>query len=453
MKRRNRRIIFASFAILFLVVAPLIVFYSMGWRFSWEEKRFIRPGMFYCKTAPRATRVFLDNKKSEKTDVLFGSLLMENISPGNHTFTIEKKDYHPWKKTLEIRKGKVTEAKNIVLIPKNPKFELISKNIENSFFSSRGQQTIMVESGEEQWTLKLVEADKNLKSHLIKKEDISEKNVDLIFLKITPDGKSAFLKAAVAGEINYFLLDISPLPASLEQLDLSGPLNVYFHPKEPSRIFYIKENELSELGQKKSLKGVITASLEGDNIYFLNEEGFVIKTDYAFQSQEKISDSPLPIKQETKYSINKTGSYISLMEGGNFYLLDLEEEKEFKKISENVKRIEISPDNKKIAYFNESEIWVIFLEDIGDQPQRKRGQVQFLSRFSEEVKDVFWYTSHYLIFNTGDKIKVSEIDNRDKINSSDLAEFKEVEIFWYQGINKLCLLSKGNFFCSGPLIL
>lgn len=408
--------------------------------------------MFYCKTAPRATRVFLDNKKSERTDLFFGSLLMENIAPGDHTFTIKKENYHPWKKKLKIKKGEVTEAKNVVLIPESPTFQLISKNIENSFFSSRGQQTIMVESEEEQWALKLVEADKNLKSHLIRKEDISEKNVDLISLKITPEGKNAFLKAAVAGEISYFLLDISPLPASLEQLELSGSLDVYFHPEKSSRIFYIKEGELLELGQEKSLRGVITASLKKDNIYFLNEEGFVIKTDYTFQPQEKITASPLSVKQETKYSINKTGSHISLMEGNNFYLLDLEKEKEFKKISENVKKIKISPDNKKIAYFNESEIWVIFLEDIRDQPRRERGQVQFLSRFSEEVKDVFWYTSHYLIFNTGNKIKISEIDNRDKINSSDLAEFQEVEIFWYQGVNKLCLLSKGSFFCSEPLM-
>ncbi len=451
MKKRTRRIIFAFFVILFLTVAPLLVFYSMGWRFNWEEKKFTKPGMFYCKTAPRTTNVFLDNKRKGRTDIFFGSLLIENIAPGGHTFKVARSGYHSWEKSLEIKKGELTEAKNIVLIPENPEFRLISKNIRKSFFSTQNQKTIITELEEEQWSLKLIEADKNLKSHLVAEKNLSKEGADLISLKITPDGKNAFLKAGIQGEIRYFVLNISSLPASLEEIELSGAAEVYFHPEESSRIFYLRENELSEMGQKRSLKEVAAVSLEKDGIYLLDQEGFLLKSDYSLSSQEKITNEPFLIKKETKYTIEKVNSHIALLEGKSFYLLKPGENR-FEKIAEEVEGIRVSPDSKKISYFSESEIGIIFLESIAGQPKREKGEIQFFSRFSRKIGNVFWYTPHYLIFNSGDKIKVSEIDNRNGMNSVDLAEFPEPEIFWYQEIGKLCLLSRENFFCSDSLI-
>ena len=450
MKKGTRRIVFTSFSVVFLIVAPLIVFYSMGWRFSWEEKKFIRPGMFYCRTLPKATTVLLEGRDSKKTDPFFGSLLIENISPGKQKFTVQKQGYHSWEKSLGIKKGEVTEAKNIVLVPQEPKFELISKNIEGSFSATRGQETILLESEDKGWSLKLLEADKNLKSHLLSKEKISTKEVDLISLQISPDGKRSIIKAGIGEGVKYFLLEFSSLPASLEELNLPGPLNVYFHPQDGSRIFFLKEKELKELGRQDSLGKVIAPLLEEDSIYFLHQEAFLAKIGYDFQFQEKIA--PFPLKQETKYQIKKAGSFIFLKEGLKLYSLDLEGESQFEKVSENIKGVKASPDGKKITFYNDSELWVFFLEDIAEQPKRERGEIQFISRFSEELGSVSWYTSHHLIFNSGARIKVSEIDARDKINSSDLAYFSSPEIFWYQNIGKLCVLSEGNLFCSEPLI-
>jgi hypothetical protein len=90
------------------------------------------------------------------------------------------------------------------------------------------------------------------------------------------------------------------------------------------------------------------------------------------------------------------------------------------------------------------------LEKQYDQPEKEANEQLFLTRFSEKIDSLFWYTNYYLIFNLGDKIKIIEIDERDKINIYDLAEFKDPEIFWAN--KKLYILSEQNLYASDELI-
>ena len=83
-----------------------------------------------------------------------------------------------------------------------------------------------------------------------------------------------------------------------------------------------------------------------------------------------------------------------------------------------------------------------------EQEEKKVGEEIFLTRFSEKIGEVFWLTSHYLIFNTGSKIKIAEIDDRDKINIVDLVEFPDPKIFWNQNNKKLYILSEKNLYTS-----
>ena len=92
------------------------------------------------------------------------------------------------------------------------------------------------------------------------------------------------------------------------------------------------------------------------------------------------------------------------------------------------------------------------MEQIYDQPQRHVGEKVFLTRFSEKIDEVFWYTNHYLVFNVGNRIKIVEIDDRDKINIVDFTEFKEPKTFWNQSNKKLYILSEEILYTSKKLV-
>lgn len=134
--------------------------------------------------------------------------------------------------------------------------------------------------------------------------------------------------------------------------------------------------------------------------------------------------------------------------------------KSFEKFFEPVKALKISPDSKKLAYFSDSEIWLLFLQNKQDSPQKKAGDKVFLTRLSEKIENVFWLNSDYLIFNAGDKIKIAEIDDRDGINIIDLAEISKImpagnektsEVFWNLADEKLYLFGN-NVYVSEKLL-
>jgi len=179
MTHKTRTILFLILLILFLIAAPLIVFYCLGWRFDWQAKRPYQPGVFSIKAWPKNCQVFIDNQEKKKTDFFFGSALIENLPPKKYDLEIKKEGSHSWIKRLEVKKGEVTEAKNIVLISENPNFKEITKKIKDFFFSPDEKKIILKEeelvSNETVWSLKLFEIDKNVKSHLINERDISKK--------------------------------------------------------------------------------------------------------------------------------------------------------------------------------------------------------------------------------------------------------------------------------------
>lgn len=489
MTRRTRKILFLFLLILFLIAAPLTVFYSLGWRFDWKTKKVIQPGVFYFKVWPKNVQIYLDNELKEKTDFFFGSVLVENLLSKKYDVEIKKQGFHTWEKTLEIRKREVTEAKNIVLIPENPNFTIITKEVKNFFFSPNGKKIILKQEIEE-WALKLFEIDKNVKSHLINERDISKEKVhpvrdsenggetqtrsisngvQLFDLKFSPNSKKVLLEVGVKEKLIYYLLEIDKVPALLTSLDFLNldVEKVYFHPKNHQKLLVLKAGTLSEvdlIDKKISppvLENVITCSILNEGIYYLDASGFLFKTDLSFNQEERLNIIAFPLKEETKYEITISNSRILLEENDILYIFD-GNKKSFQKLFEPVKNFKFSPDSQKLVYFNDYEIWVLFLEKKYDQPQKEAGEQLFITRFSEKIDEVFWYTNHYLIFNTGDKIKIVEIDDRDRINivdlsshqnsgSEGLAEFKKPEIFWNQNNKKLYILSEESFYSSEKL--
>jgi len=470
MTKKTRTILFSICLFSFLISAPLAVFYSQGYRFDFNSKRIVKTGAFYFKVWPRNVEIYLDGKSKKKTDFFFGSALIENLMPKKYQVQIKKAGYLTWEKKLEIKEGGVTEAKNIFLVPENPKFQILVEKIEDFFFSPDGKKIILKERGEDGWILEILELEIN-KKNLLFEGGLESQVLELSF---SPDSKRIFLKIEEKEKTKNLILD---LEGNLISLDFLGEVEkISFNPKDSQKIFFVKENFIFEADLAKKeltgpiLKNLITYEASNSNFYWLSKDGYCFKTDFSGKIEEKINFEHFSLKEEKKYQISLSGPRIFLKENdilfsnearnqdsekrsneGSLYLFDFDL-KSFQKFFEPIRGIEFSPDGQKMVYFNNYEIWVLFLEDILDQPQKQALEQLFLTRFSEKIDRVFWYTSNYLIFNTGSKIKIVEIDDRDRFNIFDFGEFQLPKIFFNRFDKKLYLLSEGNFLASEKLL-
>ncbi len=437
MTKKTRTILFLICLFLFLLIAPSVIFYSQGYRIDINPPaggiKITQTGGLFLKIVPKQVEVFIDGKLKKKTDFFFGSALIENLLPKKYKIQIKKEGYYPWEKNLEIKEKEVAGAKNIVLIPENPNFGILTKGVKDFWVLPDERKIILSEDYKQGWALKLYNLEKDVKSHLIEEKDIYSKGADLLDLEFSSDSKEIFFEVGVKEQIKHFILEIDKIPPVLaESEELLPPFeNTLTYKAVGQDIYYL--NNLGHLFKNPSVaKG--------------EDEGFAF-IDYG----ENLTEKLFPVKLETEYALEIFQDFVFLREGQILYQFN-PDSKSFEKFFEPIKDLKISPDYKKIVYFSDYEIWILFLKEIGDQPQRKAGDKLFLIRLSEQIKDCFWFNSNYLVFNAGDKIKIAEIDDRDRINVVDVAESENPKIFWNKNDKKLYVLSDGNLYQSERLL-
>ena len=424
MKQKYRKTLFISSLLIFFILAPILIFRSQGYRFDIENKQIIQTGGFYFEVLPKQSSIYLNDNFSRKTDFFFNSTLIENLLPKKYNVKITKDNYITWEKNLEVREKEVTEAKNITLFPQEFDFTIISEEIKNFWVSPSEEKIVWKERNNDAWDLKLYDLKKELKSHLISENEISRNDVDLIDLEFSQNGEIIYLEVIASEQLKNYSLNINKGLSSLEET--------------------IKP-ELE--------KSVIThQSFNGEN-YYLDNEGYLYKTKEDLSSQsitnkEKINDSPFSIQKETPYQLYVFPSLIFLKENSLVYLFNTET-KSFEKYSEDIKDFKISPDLKTIAYFFDTEIWILPIEKTKLYEAKKS---IFLVRFSNSIQDVFWINSNYIAFSVENNIKISEIDTRDQLNIIDLGEFQSPKIFWSPISKKIYSLTEEVLWQSKELI-
>lgn len=466
MTKKIRTFLFFLCLVLFSLSAPSVLLYSQGYRIDFENKKLTKTGAFYFKILPKAAEVSIDGKLKKKTDFFFGSVFIENLLPRKYFVEIKKNGYLDWKKNLEIKEKEVTEAKNVFLVPGQLNLELLSKGVLAFFFSPDETRIILKEEGfddeKKSWSLKLYNLERGIKSHLVEEKQISKNGVEILDLIWSPLTDTVLLKTLVEGEQKYILLSLKEEPFFIKTVDfLENALDPSFSSIDSQKIFFLEPGKVSETSpslfeaniEEKTvnllIEDVITYKVSNDNIFLISKDGSLKKSSLSGDAR-KISLASFPLKETAQYQIDIVNSFVFLKEDDNLFWFD-ENVRKFKEVKTRVKGFQAPSDSKKIAIFNDFELWIFFLKDELSQPTRKAESKLFLTRFSEKIENIFWWGDHYLIFNAGSKIKVIEIDDRDRAQIWDLAELESPKIFWSQKNKKLFILSKDNFFLSRSL--
>ena len=400
MKPWQRKFLFSFFFFLFLIFGPTLILYSLGYRFDFEKKRLTKTGGIFVKAIPKEVEVLINGKIKKKTDPFFGSLLIENLLPKKHKIKVEKEGYFPWEKELEVKEGMVTEVKNLILFPKNLNFSQILAGVDQFWILPNQRELILREGEEGKWALKTYSLEKKLKAHLVSQEDFPGE-AEFLELNFGEDPNQIEIKVKVKEKIRIFVLDFRKSPPQLKE----------------------KEEE-------KIPENAICFKKRGRNLYFLDKSGYI------FEGEERLNEEPFPSVKDCKLEI--FDGLVFLESQGDLYFL---KEGRFEKIFENLKGIEISPDLKKIAIFSDYEIWIF-----------ESGKIEFLNRFSEKIEKLYWFNENYLIFISQAKIKISEIDKRDKVNIYELAEFSGENFFFNSSNKKIYFKKDGLIFESDPLL-
>ena len=425
MTKKTRFFLFLVCFLLFVLIAPTAILYSQGYRFDFQNKKLTQTGGLFLKVLPKRVDVYLNNNFTKKTDFFFGSVLIQNLLPKEYTITLKKEGYHSWEKTLKIEKKKVTEAKSIILFPENINFQIVAEKVKNIWFPSTQNYLIVQEDNETGWSLKYL--DDKIKSLLVKESNFSTNSADLINLELSEKDQKIYLTVKIneknKDKIKYFVL---------ENINTAQP----------------NLSEITSLPQTQPTSSLAYQVINNDE-YLLDKSGQL------FKNKQKLTSTPFPIETGTSsYELKIFSDFIFLKQDHTLFKFN-NDLKAFEKFATDINFLKIAPDNKKLALASNNELWLLFLDEMTEPVKKTKGEKLFLTRLMDKITDVFWLNNDYLVFIAGDKIKIIEIDERDKFNLIDLFETKnlpttggEIKMFWNPNNKKIYLWTKDNLFIS-----
>ncbi|MEK9154706.1 MAG: PEGA domain-containing protein [Patescibacteria group bacterium] len=448
MSIQTRRLLFLGFVILFIPLSLGVLLFAQGWRISQNgcqltdllncQIGFKQTGALYIETEPQDVKISLDeNFFTDQSSFINNGTLITNLNPKTYNVKIKKENYFPYFKKIKIEPPLVSEIINAILIP-----EKITPSIA-SLQKLRGEEIIAINSD-------------------YKKIIVKNKKTGIYYLHNFSNQSSAVNLSSAFDNLkkNYLIEKIA------------------FHPFDEQNKFIIESAgglyildtlriKLDPILKPQTSKKLLAWSVKNPNIYIATEniekksgEKQILKYEISFFNLVAKANSPIiELSSEINnygFSINEIAASDSLSKigllnsAGDIHLIDIQN-KEIKQIAHNAKSFKFSPDNKKLAFFdNDNKLNVYFIEEWRKNIIKNAGEsISLNSNEQKPIEKIFWRNeSYHLIaeeyYDASKEIHFLEIDNREPLNRHFI--IKDFDSAYYQ--NNVLYFIKDNSLYS-----
>lgn len=131
-----RKIIFTLFIVIFFIVSPLIVAYTIGYR--WQNGLIKETGAMSIDILPKKATVYINEQKIK--DAM--PIRLNSITPNSYNIHITAPGYYDWYKDVEVRNKQTVYIKEIELVKKNKPSLLSAAPSHGLYLSPNGDYLI-----------------------------------------------------------------------------------------------------------------------------------------------------------------------------------------------------------------------------------------------------------------------------------------------------------------------
>ncbi len=117
MTQNFRRFFALAMVVVFVVVAPPLVLYSLGYRFDTSRRAILKTGALLIATTPRGALLALDGRTLKQRT----PTVLRNLLPGQHTVRLTRDGYAPWEKKITIVANRTAVFDSLLLVRSSPR--------------------------------------------------------------------------------------------------------------------------------------------------------------------------------------------------------------------------------------------------------------------------------------------------------------------------------------------
>lgn len=120
MTKKSRRILFYLGVLIFFLASTFAILDAQGYRYSFEEKKFVRTGAMSLRTNADAD-VYVDEELKGSTSFFGNAFGADQLLPGTYTVRLHRDGYSPWQKVISVQEGFVSDFPHVLILPtENP---------------------------------------------------------------------------------------------------------------------------------------------------------------------------------------------------------------------------------------------------------------------------------------------------------------------------------------------
>jgi len=449
LSRKTRRFIVAGLILLFLVIAPLLIFYARGYRYDFADKTVEQVGMIMVSFDPTTATARVNGEVANFDITALGYDRFPNLVPGQYHTEVSQDGYHTWSKNLEVVPEVVTWTRYVTLFLSDPAPQnLINLDkITAQDFSPDRQWVCAAGANQDQPVINIYSLE-NEQAETLALADIVPRlkstQLNITDVSFAPDSNHLLLTIEDKKNNKQFVVFSRELSSEEPPVILNDIINqieeAHWHPDNSAILYTMRGQELFRMapysGQepKRLASQVLGFDANIAGLFFIRPREDQVRTEpQATLGRMELDGSSPEILSE---DIELTDSYeiktsaakrlAVLTDTGHLYTI-LPETEKTERIAVDASRMEWSLDNDEedstdelLLYSNDHEIYTY-------DPLIQNSEV--ITRYTEIIENAFWYTGNYkyIVFTVGGRIKIIELDERDHRNCADIWQTGDTE--------------------------
>jgi hypothetical protein len=471
MEKFKRTLFFWSLVLIFFIITPILVLEARGYRFDWHRGVFVYSGTISFKVNPQNITATLNDKSDEKAKLnrINSSFNLSGLLPADYELKVSAPDFYHWNKKIDVHSGVSSEFWNIVLTRKNYEKSLYenARGIDKFFLSPKNQFLAFTASGDQGLLVKKLDLDTELVSNeyvlngwkfiLDNKKENIEWSPDENYISVPVEKNSSseknFSSEENESQFAYFIVDFNE-NSTLNLNDFFQKKEITYvrwDPKEKGYLFFLEGTTLFRGNIKDSANitqiatDVSAYDLSYNAVYFVETpNNLLFKTSLDGKDEKTQITNNFPDANNPKIEriIVYDESRIAFLDKNQnlFAYNDGEHKEYFRLLGNRILSMHFSNDGKKLLFYSNNEISVYYTRDWTVQPIRNENDLNNITRYSENLRNVQWYKDYeHIIFSAGKYTKIVELDARDHRNCLDLisTELETPFVIHNNGLEKL----------------
>lgn len=445
-----RRAIAFSLILAFIILTPLLLMYTTGYRYNFKKAQVQRTGALVVETEPKAATISLNGKNiNDKSPAR-----LNNVLPDEYIIDVVKDGYYPWSKKLNIKPQETTFVEDIILFAKSTPEKISEHEIKEIFFSPNHDFAIFTTENFKQDYLYLLNLNNQREKLLYNNNKLFDINNVIwaeddskVFFQL--DGQSQIATTTFPQrqiELNQDTKDF-PIKATNFQWNTNNSNLLYSQVNNrvySTNLLTLRTELLFTLPSAETLIDYLAFE---DSIYLievLNKKPVLTKTNIKNETNHNNKSIEL---EHTNYKFDKIyNNKIAFIEEPNnvFYLINQDLDR-ILFTKENVQNINLHDQNNLLLLQTDQELSYI---DIDENELTSKN----ITRYSSGLAHATWHhdSDNYIFLQQDNKLLILEKDSRDKHHIIDL-NIENVDSFRINSDDDEIIFLKDNALWELPL--